>query len=53
MIVCPDRIQGLATIVLRCPHKFWDGEYVPWEEDNAIVYGEKTRNKVVKYLWPK
>jgi hypothetical protein len=34
-------------------HKIWKWEYVPWEEDSAIIYGEKPRNKVDRYLWPK
>jgi hypothetical protein len=31
-------------------HKIWKWEYVPWEEDSAIVYGEKPRNEVDRYL---
>jgi hypothetical protein len=34
-------------------HKIWKWEYVPWEEDSAIVYGEKPRNEVDRYFWPK
>ena len=34
-------------------HRNWKWEYVPWEEDSAIVYGEKPRNEVDRYLWPK
>jgi hypothetical protein len=34
-------------------HKIWKWEYVPWEEDSAIVYGEKPRNEVDRYFWQK
>ena len=34
-------------------HKIWKWEYIPWEEDSAIVYGEKPRNEVDRYFWPK
>lgn len=34
-------------------HRNWKWEYVPWEEDSAIVYGEKPRIEVDRYLWPK
>ena len=34
-------------------HRLWKWEYIPWEIDSAIVYDEKSRDKVDRFFWPK
>jgi hypothetical protein len=31
-------------------HRLWKFEYIPWLENSAIVFGEKTRNEVEKQI---
>ena len=33
-------------------HKLWKWEYIPWEKDSAIVYGQKPRSQFERFLWP-
>ena len=34
-------------------HRIWKWEYIPWEEDSAIINGQKSRSQVDSFLWPK
>jgi hypothetical protein len=34
-------------------HKLWKWEYIPWEKDSAIIYGQKSRCQIDKFSWPK
>ncbi len=33
-------------------HKIWKWEYIPWEQDGAVVYGQKSRNYIDRFWWP-
>lgn len=33
-------------------HKIWKWEYIPWEKDSAVIYGEKPRSEIDKFWWP-
>jgi len=34
-------------------HELWKWEYIAWEDDNAIVYGEKSRKEINRSFKPK
>ncbi len=34
-------------------HKLWKWEYIPWEKDSAVIYGQKSRSNVDRFSWPK
>ncbi len=33
-------------------HKLWKWEYIPWEKDGAVIYGQNPREQVDRFLWP-
>lgn len=34
-------------------HRLWKWEYVPWEKDSTVVYGEKSRKQIDRSFKPK
>jgi hypothetical protein len=31
-------------------HKIWKWEYIPWEKDGAVIYGQNTRKQIDRFL---
>ena len=32
--------------------KIWKWEYIPWEKDGAVIYGQNTRKQLDRFWWP-